>query len=139
MTVWSDSFGNEKLKISKLALQSGVTKRTIDYYTNLGLLNVERSVSNYRFYDTEMIERIHWIEGEKTKGKSLNEIRTFLQVETPVEEEIDIHEIRLQMKKLEKDVVKLIEQMDEEQKQQMKKKVSPESLALAQSLLLLLS
>lgn len=139
MTVWSDSFGNEKLKISELALQSGVTKRTIDYYTNLGLLNVERSVSNYRFYDTEMIERIHWIEGEKTKGKSLNEIRTFLQVETPVEEEIDIHEIRLQMKKLEKDVVKLIEQMDEEQKQQMKKKVSPESLALAQSLLLLLS
>lgn len=139
MTVWGDSFGNEKLKISELAIQSAVTKRTIDYYTNLGLLKVERSVSNYRYYDKGMIERIHWIEEEKAKGKSLNEIRTLLQVETLVEEEIDIQEIRLQMKKLEKDVVKLIEQMDEEQKQQMKKKVSPESLALAQSLLLLLS
>ena len=139
MTVWGDSFGNEKFKISELALQTGVTKRTIDYYTNLGLLNVERSVSNYRYYDKGMIERIRWIEEEKTKGKSLNEIHVLLQVETIVEEEIDIQEIRLQMKKLEKDVVKFIEQLDEEQKQQVKKKMSPESLALAQSLLLLLS
>lgn len=86
-----------------------------------------------------MIERIHWIEEQKAKGKSLNEIRTLLQVETLVEEEIDIQEIRLQMKKLEKDVAKLIAHMDEKQKQQMKKKVSPESVALVQSLLLLLS
>lgn len=84
-----------------------------------------------------MIERIHWIEKLKKTGKSLDEIRALLQVETLVEEEIDIQEIRLQMRKLEKDVVTLMGQMDEKQIQQMKKKVSPESVALIQSLLLL--
>ncbi|MEK4229492.1 MerR family transcriptional regulator [Solibacillus sp. FSL H8-0538] len=123
--------------MGELANQSAVTKRTIDHYTNLGLLTVERSVSNYRYYDKEMIERIHWIEKLKKTGKSLDEIRALLQVETLVEEEIDIQEIRLQMRKLEKDVVTLMGQMDEKQIQQMKKKVSPESVALIQSLLLL--
>lgn len=71
-----------------------------------------------------MIERIHWIEKLKKTGKSLDEIRALLQVETLVEEEIDIQEIRLQMRKLEKDVVTLMGQMDEKQIQQMKKGVA---------------
>ena len=127
-----------KLKISELAAQSGVTKRTIDHYTNLGLLNVERSASNYRYYDMSMIERVHWIEEQQLQGKSLCEIRRLMQVDVPIEEEVDIQEIRLQMMMLEKNVTKLMEQMDEQQKQQMKKKISPESVALMHSLLLLL-
>ncbi len=116
---------------------TNVTKRTIDYYTNLGLLQVERSASNYRYYDSTMIERVRWIEEQKTKGKSLDEIRKHLEI-TPVEEEVDIQEIRLQMRKLEQDVVKLMSQMDDREKQVIKKKVSPESVALIQSLILLL-
>lgn len=116
-----------------------MTKRTIDHYTNLGLLQVERSLSNYRYYDPTMIERIAWIEEQKQQGKSLDTIRTLLSIDTPVEEEIDVQEIRLQMRKLEKEVALLMQQMDEKQKLQVKKKVSPESVALMQSLLLLLN
>ncbi|WP_431027916.1 MerR family transcriptional regulator [Lysinibacillus sp. LZ02] len=122
-----------------MAAQTGVTKRTIDYYTNLGLLQVERSASNYRYYDRAMVERIHWIEEHKKSGKCLDEIRTLLTIDSPIEEEVDIQEIRLQMRKLEHDVAKLMEQMDETEKQKLRKKVSPESVALMQSLLLILN
>ena len=134
---WYD--GNGKLKIGELAAQTGVTKRTIDYYTNLGLLQVERSASNYRYYDRTMTERIQWIEEQKKSGKSLEDIRSLLQIDTPIEEEVDIQDIRLQMRKLEHDVAKLMEQMDEKERQKLKKKVSPESVALMQSLILILN
>lgn len=86
-----------------------------------------------------MTDRIHWIEEQKSEGKCLEEIRRLLNVEEPIAEEVDIQEIRLQMKKLENDVAKLMEQLDENEKQKIRKKVSPESVALMQSLLLLLN
>lgn len=100
---------------------------------------MERSASNYRYYDRAMVERIHWIEEQKADGKSLEEIRRMLNVEEPIAEEVDVREIRLQMKKLEHDVAKLMGQLDEKEKQKIRKKVSPESVALMQSLLLLLN
>ena len=103
------------------------------------MLQVERSASNYRYYDRSMIERIHWIEEQKKAGKSLEDIRSLLQIDTPIEEEVDIQDIRLQMRKLEHDVAKLMEQMDEKERQKLKKKVSPESVALMQSLILILN
>lgn len=86
-----------------------------------------------------MTERIHWIEEQKKRGKSLEEIRKLLQIDTPIEEEVDIQDIRLQMRKLEHDVAKLMEQMDDKERQKLRKKVSPESVALMQSLLLILN
>ncbi|MEG0385527.1 MAG: MerR family transcriptional regulator [Solibacillus sp.] len=127
----------EKLKIGELASASGVTKRTIDYYTNLGLLTVERSASNYRYYDCAMIERIHWIEAQKKRGNCLEEIHSLLFPTSMIQEEIDVQDIRLQMRKLEKDVALLMDQLDDNEKQKLKKKVSPESVALMQSLLLI--
>lgn len=62
-----------------------------------------------------------------------------LSVEEPIAEEVDVQEIRLQMKKLEHDVAKLMDQLDEKEKQKIRKKMSPESVALMQSLLLLLN
>ncbi|MEK4424706.1 MerR family transcriptional regulator [Solibacillus sp. FSL K6-1523] len=129
----------EKLKIGELATASGVTKRTIDYYTNIGLLSVERSVTNYRYYDQAMIERIHWIEDQKKRGKCLEEIHILLSPIASVHEEIDVQEIRLQMRKLEKDVALLMAKLDDNEKQKLKKKVSLESAALMQSLILILN
>lgn len=47
------SDGAVKLRIGDLAKATGVAKRTIDYYTNLGLLQAERSRTNYRYYGEE--------------------------------------------------------------------------------------
>jgi MerR family transcriptional regulator, copper efflux regulator len=100
---------------------------------------VERSASNYRYYDKTMIKRIHWIEDQKKQGRSLEEIHTLLSPTEEQIEEIDVHDIRLQMRKLEHDVSLLMEHLDDNEKQKLRKKVSPESVALMQSLLLILN
>ena len=132
--------GTEKLKIGELAQKTGITKRTIDYYTNIGLLEAERSSSNYRYYDSAMIDRLHFIEHRKQEGLSLGEIQQALNI--PAYEEIDVQILRLKMQDLEHDVTSLLEQMntkDNTCNQNIKKTVSPESVALMQSLLLLIN
>lgn len=140
VTVRSDTIGTEKLRIGELAEKSGITKRTIDYYTTLGLLDAERSSSNYRYYPYEAIERLRVIEEKKLKGMSLEQIKRELAKDSI--EEIDIQEIRLQMQYLEKEVSHLLEQINEKEdntKHSIKQKVSSESVALMQSLLLLIT
>ncbi|MFJ7919539.1 MerR family transcriptional regulator [Lysinibacillus fusiformis] len=125
--------------MGELAEKTGITKRTIDYYTNIGLLVAERSATNYRYYDPIMIERLHFIEQRKQQGLSLIEIQHELNI-TPYEE-IDVQTLRLKMQDLEHDVASLLEQMnqqDDKNIETIKKNVSPESIALMQSLLLLI-
>ena len=100
---------------------------------------MERSASNYRYYDKTMIERIYWIEEQKKQGKCLDEIHTLLSPSEECPEEIDVQDIRLQMRKLEHDVSLLMKHLDDDEKQKLRKKVSPESVALMQSLLLILN
>lgn len=138
MIVWRDYIGTERLKIGELAKMTGITKRTIDYYTNLGLLKAQRSSSNYRFYSVEAVEQLHLIEKKKSEGLTLEQIKALLYNEM---EEIDIQNIRVQMQQLEKDVAILLTQLskeDQQDKQQILKNVKPESMALIQSLLLLI-
>ncbi|QPR70307.1 MerR family transcriptional regulator [Lysinibacillus macroides] len=125
--------------MGELAEQTGITKRTIDYYTNMGLLDAERSATNYRYYDPAMIKRLQFIEQRKQQGRSLIEIQQELNI-TPYEE-IDVHTLRLKMQDLEQDVASLLEQMNDQDDQKIeiiKKNVSPSSIALMQSLLLLI-
>lgn len=143
MTIrWSkiggDYIGTEKLKIGELAAKTGITKRTIDYYTTLGLLKAERSSSNYRYYHVDAIEDLHYIERRKMEGLSLEEIRKEL-IERNAEA-LDVQEIRLKMLDLEQDVSKLIATLDDNQHstQTIKKNITQESLALIKSLALLL-
>ncbi|WP_322090982.1 MerR family transcriptional regulator [Cytobacillus massiliigabonensis] len=132
--------GNAKLKIGELAEITNVTKRTIDHYTNLGLLKAERSSSNYRYYDHSSIERLNFIEQCKKEGMPLVEIRKKILEKDA--EEIDIQELRLKMKGLEKDVSEVLASLDKGDIQKLefvKKNISHESLSLIQTLLLLLN
>lgn len=86
-----------------------------------------------------MIERIHWIEEQKKLGKCLDEIHNMLSPTEQSPEEIDIQDIRLQMRKLEQDVTMLMGNLDDKERKKLRKKVSPESVALMQSLLLILN
>lgn len=138
--VWGEILGAEKLKIGELADITNVTKRTIDYYTNLGLLKAERSASNYRYYDLSSIERIHFIEKRKIEGMSLDEIKQ--EIIEKYSEEVDVLELRLKIQGLEKEVSEVLAQLektDQTRFAEIKKKISPESLSLIQSLLLFLS
>ncbi|WP_338086270.1 MerR family transcriptional regulator [Lysinibacillus xylanilyticus] len=131
--------GTERLKIGELAEKTGITKRTIDYYTNIGLLEAERSASNYRYYAPAMIERLHFIEQRKQQGLSLVDIQHELNI-TP-HEEIDVQMLRVKMQNLEQDVTFILEQINKQDNkdiEKIKKNFSPESIALMQSLLLLI-
>ncbi|WP_168193845.1 MerR family transcriptional regulator [Lysinibacillus sp. SGAir0095] len=130
------------MKIGELADITGITKRTIDYYTNLGLLKAERSTSNYRYYTSEAIERIHVIEDRKAQGMCLNDIKKSIEKEEMQYEEIDLQEIRLQMRMLQSEVSSLVEKMNQQEKSKkdsIKQNVSSESVALMQTLLLLIT
>jgi MerR family transcriptional regulator, copper efflux regulator len=128
------------LRIGELADIANVTKRTIDYYTNIGLLKVERSTSNYRYYDHYAIERLHFIEQCKQDGMSLEEIKRMILEKNA--EEIDVLELRLKIKGLEKEVTEILAHLDKndlKNHEYVKKNISNESLSLIQTLLLLLN
>lgn len=69
----------ELLRIGELAAQAGVTTRTVDHYTRLGLLvPAERSGGNYRLYRPADIDRITLIRELETHGISLKDIAAAL-------------------------------------------------------------
>lgn len=62
-------------EVSKLV---GVSRRTLQYYDDEGLLKVERSSNNHRIYDKRAMERIWEILVYKEMGFELGEIRFLL-------------------------------------------------------------
>lgn len=63
------------LRIGEVARRAGVSRRTVDFYTRMGLLEpAERSVGNYRLYPPESVDRIHLVRRLETHGIPLAEI-----------------------------------------------------------------
>ncbi len=124
-----------------------VTKRTIDHYTNIGLLKAERSASNYRYYTEEALKRIRVIEEYKKKGLSLMDIKLLLQEDSSSSFQRDhlldkTDSVLQQLKELNMNlehVVPLVEKLNEQDKKLLKSRFSPESVSLTHSLLMLLS
>ncbi len=67
-------------RIGELATVANVSKRTIDYYTNLGLLECEKNSSNYRVYNEKTLQDLQFIEKCKEWNLSLAEIKEKKQV-----------------------------------------------------------
>ena len=141
VTVRRGYVGNETLKIGELAEMANVTKRTVDYYTNLGLLKAERSASNYRYYSIGELERLRRIEGYKRENLSLEDIKELLKNK---EAASAIEEKGLQLKNkmdgLNDELQEFISLIEKDGKSEflLKKQISRESMALIQSLLVLL-
>ena len=63
------------VKIGELAARAGVSIRTVDYYTSLGLLTpAGRTAGNYRLYEPADADRITVIQRLETQGVSLDDI-----------------------------------------------------------------
>jgi len=134
--------GNETLKIGELAEMANVTKRTIDYYTNLGLLKAERSASNYRYYSVGELERLRRIEGYKRENLSLEDIKEILKKDKEAASVIEEKGLQLKNKMdgLNEELQEFISLIEKDGKSELllKKQISRESMALIQSLLVLL-
>lgn len=112
------------------------SKRTIDYYTAKGLLQAERSTSNYRLYDSTAIERFKFINQCKQNQMNLDQIKDLLDQN----ENVHIQDIKRKLSEVEDDIKQLINQLQKEDKNtfiQAKSQISHESISLIQTLLLL--
>ena len=67
------------LRIGQVAAQAGVSPRTVDFYTSLGLLTpAARSNGNYRLYHPQVVEQIATIRTLEAHGVPLQDIATAL-------------------------------------------------------------
>ncbi|MBD1382215.1 MerR family transcriptional regulator [Metabacillus arenae] len=134
--------GAETLRIGELAVKANVTKRTIDYYTNMGLLEATRSSSNYRFYNQNELDKLMFIEACKKKNMTLTEIKDELIKRNECLQKLDdIDQLKDQILHLNKDVgqvLKMIENLDPDERKLLRKQLTQDHLALIQSLVLLL-
>lgn len=74
-------------KVGEVARLCGVSRRTVDFYTRLGLLCPQtRSGGNYRLYTPECLRRIHRIQELKQQRLTLEEIRRRLEEESAAPE-----------------------------------------------------
>lgn len=78
----------------------GVSKRTLQYYDDEGILNVVRSEHNHRLYDEETMERIWKILLYKEMGMELKQIKEILLSEELEEKHLvrKIQEMKRQIK-----------------------------------------
>ncbi|WP_240688110.1 MerR family transcriptional regulator [Pseudalkalibacillus hwajinpoensis] len=132
------------LKIGELAELCNVSKRTIDYYTKIGLLQCERSDTNYRFYGKDAIEDIRFIEQCKEMQMTLKQIEQRLKIKKSslVDTELVRNQVKEVMDKMTyleaelKEIHESVEKLDDATQMKIKKNLSPQTVALIQSLLL---
>lgn len=65
-------------RVKEVSLLTGVTRRTLQYYDDQGLVSVQRSKENYRMYDDEAIEKLWQVLFYREIGFSLEEIKTIM-------------------------------------------------------------
>ncbi|MDR4994040.1 MerR family transcriptional regulator [Bacillus altitudinis] len=134
----------KKYRIGELAQIAQVTKRTVDYYTNLGLLAPVRSCSNYRYYDEHALKRLQLIVLCKQQRLALSDIKSRLDEQFPSQKEdldelvhltSDIDRMNEHMNR----ILVRCKQLQPEQREKLKKQLTPEKMTAVQSFLLLLS
>lgn len=133
-------------RIGELATLSGISPRTIDYYTGLGLLApAKRSSGNYRLYDDETLLRIRRIEQLKAQKYSLEEIReNFASLDRVVPDEAvtrKLADLQSHLAQLEREVKELepvLEQLKPQQAKRLYRAITPQTAACIEALLLLL-
>lgn len=134
-------------RIGELARLSGISPRTIDYYTGLGLLSpVKRSDGNYRLYNDETLDRIRRIEQLKAQKFTLEEIRekfATLNRVTPDEQVTrKLADLQDHLTLLEREVKELepaLEQLKPQQAKRLFRALTPQTAACIEALLLLLN
>ena len=65
-------------KVEEVSRLSGVSKRTLQYYDDEGILPAKRSEENYRLYDESAMEKLWKIMWYKEMGFQLSEIKILL-------------------------------------------------------------
>ncbi|MFD0714042.1 MerR family transcriptional regulator [Paenibacillus sp. GCM10027626] len=134
-------------RIGELAKLAGVSSRTIDFYTSLGLLEpARRSAKNYRLYSDETLLRLQRIVQMKKDKYSLEEIKENLDSWQKVSSEEQVSskltDLELRLEQLQREVKELEPVLNQMKPQQAKKvfnRIVPQTAACVEALMLLLN
>ncbi|MGG1678549.1 MerR family transcriptional regulator [Neobacillus sp. NRS-1170] len=133
-------------RIGEIASLMSISKRTIDYYTQIGLLNPVRSDSNYRMYGEESIQILELVEHYKTLNMPLDEIKTSIKMinsnNSIDKEKVEKHceQIAVLMEHLKEEIKvmePILQKLNNNEKEMLVNKLSLKGVSLAQTLLLL--
>ncbi|MFC7391639.1 MerR family transcriptional regulator [Scopulibacillus cellulosilyticus] len=131
-------------KIGEVAKLANVSKRTVDYYTKMGLIEAKRFQSNHRYYTEDTINDLQLIMKYKQQHLSLREIIEKVKLKRSIEDDMvyrSVEELSEHMKTLDQDFIKLqtlLKQLDKNQLQFINKRISTDGNALLQSWTMLL-
>ncbi|MCT2535198.1 MerR family transcriptional regulator [Aquibacillus koreensis] len=133
------------LRIGELAELSNVSKRTIDYYTKIGLLQCKRSESNYRYYSEESMEELKFIEQCKKMHLTLDDIKQkkSLMDSNQMDQEAFLTQVNLISNKIDflqneiKAVYANVGNLEEKERAKILDNLKPKTVALIQSLIML--
>jgi DNA-binding transcriptional MerR regulator len=79
----AEEMTEDLLRIGELASRAEVSRRTVDFYTGLGLLAPIRSGGNFRLYQPADVQRIAAIRRLEAQGIRLDEIARLLTGRPP--------------------------------------------------------
>lgn len=101
-------------KIEEVSKISGVSRRTLQYYDDEGILPVIRSEENYRLYDEMALEKLWKILWYKEMGFKLNEIKAMLalpekEIENHLEQKIETIGMKMRDLERQRTIIKHIE------------------------------
>lgn len=99
------------MKIGEVAKLSGVSTRTIDYYTVSGLLRSERSDTNYRLYPPSTLQTLQRIQLLKKQRMSISEIKEVLNTPESSKTELLVEEVYEEFECLQRKITSLEEQL----------------------------
>ncbi|WP_408007831.1 MerR family transcriptional regulator [Pseudalkalibacillus sp. A8] len=129
-------------RIGELAKKTGLSKRTIDYYTNLGILHPLRSESNYRLYPEETITQIELVQQCKDNKMTLNEIKTTMDIGQSADIIYLTEDLVSNFKQIETEIIEIknyYNNMTAEQQDWLKQKINHQTVSLLQAITILLS
>ncbi|MED1472532.1 MerR family transcriptional regulator [Bacillus salipaludis] len=133
-------------RIGELARIMDISKRTIDYYTQIGLLNPVRTDSNYRMYGEDCIKILEMVEHYKTLNMPLEEIKSSIKMlnsdngidKVKVEKHCEqIASLMGHLKEEIKVIEPILQKLNQTEKESLLNKLSSQGVILAQTLLLL--
>ncbi|MFS0864826.1 MerR family transcriptional regulator [Fredinandcohnia sp. 179-A 10B2 NHS] len=131
--------------MGELAKEANVSKRTIDYYTKIGILTPERSDSNYRFYGEEAVSTMQLVLQYKELNIPLTEIREKVELfkTSSIEQDRVLKYTQALSKRMEhletelKEIKPMLDSLTEDQQKTVISKMSTQSMALAKLLMIL--
>ena len=133
-------------RIGELAKAAGISERTIDYYTKLGLISLKTDVKNYRLYSSETLSTLERINQLKQEKYTLDEIKERLDRWKSVADDSEMTEkltkLEIQMKQLERDVKELnplLSELKPSQAREVLANILPKGAACIESLQILLN